>query len=113
MRRLLIALALSALALCAADISGTWSAAVTLDAGSGTATFVFKQAGDTLTGTYSGVLGSLDVKGTVKGNQVEWSFEQAEAGRISYKGTIQSASSIKGTVEYGQLGAGTFTAEKK
>jgi len=112
MRRLLIVLVLSALALCAADISGTWTAAVKLDAGSGTATFVFKQAGDTLTGTYSGVLGSAEVKGTVKGNQVEWSFENADAGKISYKGTLDGGT-IKGTVEYGQLGAGSFTAEKK
>jgi hypothetical protein len=113
MRRLLIVLALSsALALCAADISGTWAAAVRLDAGSGTATFVFKQAGDALTGTYTGALGSADVKGTVKGNQVEWSFENSDAGKISYKGTVDGAT-MKGTVEYGQLGAGTFTAEKK
>lgn len=107
-----MALALSALALCAADISGTWSAAVTLDAGSGTATFVFKQAGETLTGTYSGALGNADVKGTVKGNEVEWSFENSEAGKISYKGTI-TGNTIKGKVEYGQLGPGAFTAEKK
>ena len=112
MRRLVMALVLAALALVAADISGTWSAAVTLDAGSGTATFVLKQSGENLTGTYSGVLGNLDVKGTVKGNQVEWSFEQAEAGKISYRGTLEG-NTIKGTVEYGQLGAGTFTAEKK
>ena len=112
MRRLLIVLALSALALCAADISGTWAAAVTLDAGGGTATFVFKQAGEALTGTYSGALGSANVKGTVKGNQVEWSFENSDAGKISYKGTVDGTT-MKGAVEYGQLGAGTFTAEKK
>ncbi|HXA68175.1 MAG TPA: hypothetical protein VNV82_23635 [Bryobacteraceae bacterium] len=112
MRRLLIVLALSTLVLFGADISGTWSAAVRLDAGSGTATFVFKQAGDALTGTYSGTLGTAEVKGTVKGNQVEWSFDNADAGKISYKGTLEGAT-MKGMVEYGQLGAGTFTAEKK
>ena len=112
MRRLLIVLAWSALALFGADISGTWAASVRLDAGSGTATFVFKQAGDALTGTYSGTLGTAEVKGTVKGNQVEWSFDNSDAGKISYKGTVEGAT-IKGTVEYGQLGAGTFTAEKK
>lgn len=105
-------LAWSALALSAADISGTWTAAVKLDAGSGSATFVFKQSGDGLTGTYSGVLGNADIKGTVKGNQAEWSFDNADAGRIAYKGTIEG-STIKGTVEYGQLGAGSFTADKK
>ncbi len=112
MRRLLLALALSALAVWAADFSGTWSAAVTLDAGSGTATFVFKQAGDSLTGTYTGALGNADVKGTVKGNDVEWSFENSDAGKVTYKGTLDGAK-IKGTVVYGQLGNGTFTAEKK
>ena len=112
MRRLLIAVLLSALALFAADISGSWSASVKLDAGSGTATFAFKQTGENLSGTYSGVLGNAEVKGTVKGNQAEWSFENADAGKISYKGTIEGTS-IKGTVEYGQLGTGTFTAEKK
>lgn len=111
-RRLLIALVLSAFTLLAADLSGTWSAAVTLDAGSGTATFVFKQTGEALTGTYTGILGNLQVKGTVKGNQAEWSFEQSEAGKISYKGTVEG-NTIKGTVEYGQLGSGTFTADKK
>jgi polyisoprenoid-binding protein YceI len=112
MRRLLIVLVLFALALSAADISGTWAASVKLDAGAWTATFVFKQAGEALTGTYSGVLGNADVKGTVKGNQAEWSFENADAGKIAYKGTVEGAT-IKGTVEYGQLGAGSFTAEKR
>ena len=112
MRRILLILAFCTLALLAADVSGTWSAAVRLDAGGGTATFVFKQAGDTLTGTYSGALGNADVKGTVKGNQVEWSFDSPDAGKITYKGALEGAT-MKGTVEYGQLGAGTFTAEKK
>jgi hypothetical protein len=112
MRRLLIVFALSALAVFAADISGTWTASVRLDAGSGTATFVFKQAGDVLTGSYSGALGNAEVKGMVKGNEVEWSFDNADAGKITYKGMLAGAA-MKGTVEYGQLGAGTFTAEKK
>jgi len=99
--------------LTAADISGTWSAAVQLDAGSGTATFVLKQAGDALTGTYSGALGSANVTGTVKGTQVEWTFENADAGKVVYKGKLEGNSKISGTVEYGQLGKGTFTAEKK
>ena len=73
---------------------------------------MFKQAGDALSGTYSGTLGNAEIKGTVKGNQVEWSFDNADAGRISYKGMLEGTT-MKGTVEYGQLGAGTFTAEKK
>jgi len=114
MRRLLalVGLILCGLTLSAADISGTWSAEVTLDAGSGTATFVLKQAGDALSGTYNGALGEAKVTGTVKGDQVEWSFENADAGKVTYTGKLDG-SKITGSVVYGQLGKGTFTATKK
>jgi hypothetical protein len=32
---------------------------------------------------------------------------------VSFQGTLDGASNMKGTAEYGQLGKGTFTAEKK
>jgi len=113
MRRVLkvLGVMLFALALAAADISGTWSASVALDAGSGTATFVLKQTGDTLSGSYSGALGEAKVTGSVKGEEVEWSFETEDAGKVVYKGKLDGGK-IKGSVEYGQLGKGTFTAEK-
>ncbi len=115
MRKLvvLIGMILCGLVLSAADISGTWSADVVLDAGSGTATFELKQTGDSLAGSYHGALGEAKVTGTVKGDQVEWSFETEDVGKIVYKGTLEGASKIKGAVEYGQLGKGSFTATKK
>ena len=103
----------TALLLRAADITGTWAAAVVLDAGSGTATFVFARKGETLSGSYTGVLGEAKLTGTVKGEQVEWSFDGGPAGKVSFKGTLDGATKMKGTAEYGQLGKGTFTAEKK
>jgi hypothetical protein len=115
MRSLLVIVALMfcSLALGAPDISGTWSADVVLDAGSGNATFVLKQTGDTLAGSYSGALGEAKVTGSLKGDEVEWRFETEDAGKVVYKGKLEGASKIKGTVEYGSLGKGTFTAEKK
>ena len=59
------------------------------------------------------MLGDAKVTGTVKGNQVEWSFQSDQAGKIVYTGSLDGASRIKGTCEYGSLGKGTFTAEKK
>ena len=115
MRLLLAAflgLTLCALTLTASDISGTWSANVVLDAGSGTATFVLKQTGETLAGSYSGALGEAKVTGSVKGDEVEWAFETEDAGKVVYKGKLDGAAKIKGTAEYGQLGKGNFTAEK-
>jgi hypothetical protein len=111
--RTLIALAFFTTVALAADLTGTWTAAVTLDAGSGSATFVLKQTGDTLAGTYTGALGEAKVTGTVKGEAVEWGFDHQEAGKIKYTGMIKGPGKIEGSVEYGQLGKGTFVAEKK
>ena len=115
MRKLVILFLLltAALVLGAADVSGTWSAAVVLDAGSGTATFVFQQQGAVLSGTYSGVLGEAKVTGTVMGDKVEWSFDGGQAGKVTFQGTLDGPAKMKGTAEYGLLGKGTFTAEKK
>jgi hypothetical protein len=109
----LMLLMLTAFTLLAADLTGTWSIAVVLDAGAGTATFTFKQTGEALSGTYTGTFGESKVTGTVKGDQAEWSFDNEQVGKVSYKGTIDGAGKIKGTVMYGQLGGGTFTGEKK
>lgn len=109
---ILIGALLCGLTLAAADISGTWSASVTLDAGSGTATFVIKQSGDSLTGTYTGAVGQANLTGTVKGDDVEWSFEAGDAGKVVYKGKLEGGK-ITGTCEYGGLGKGSFVAEKK
>ena len=107
------ALLLAALTLLGADLTGTWTAAVVLDAGNGTATFTFKQTGEKLSGTYSGTFGESTVSGTVKDNKVEWSFDNEQVGKITYTGTLEGTSKMKGTVVFGQLGSGTFTAEKK
>jgi hypothetical protein len=95
----------------AADISGKWTFNVVLDAGSGSPTFEFTQSGENVTGMYHGQLGDAKVTGTVKGDKVELTIA-GDAGTAKYSGTIQSATSMKGTVEYGELGKGTFTAAK-
>src|ERR1700694_2015714 len=108
MRRLLLltVLLMSALTLLGADLTGTWTATVVLDAGSGTATFAFKQTGETLAGTYTGTFGSSQVTGTVKGSTAEWSFDNAQAGKVTYKATLDGDKKMKGTVVYGEVGSG-------
>src|SRR5580693_8977597 len=95
----------------AADISGKWSFDVVLDAGSGSPHFEFTQTGETLTGMYHGQFGDAKVTGTVKGDKVEFTFG-GDAGTVKYKGTLDGGSKMKGTVDYGEAGAGTFTATK-
>jgi hypothetical protein len=110
MKTLALLLATTALAF-AADISGKWSFDVVLDAGSGSPTFEFTQSGETLTGMYHGQFGDAKVTGTVKGDKVEFSFG-GDAGAAKYSGTLNGATKMKGTVDYGEVGKGTFTASK-
>jgi hypothetical protein len=96
----------------AADITGKWTANVVLNAGSGAPTLEFKQDGEKLTGSYHGTFGDAELSGTVKGNKVEFTFGNDTAKAV-YTGTLEGgATKMSGTVDYGQLGTGTFTAQK-
>lgn len=108
--RTILAFLLSAAMAFAADISGNWNFNVVLDAGSGSPTFEFKQVGENLTGLYKGQFGEAKVTGTVKGDKVEFTFG-GDAGTVKYSGTVDG-NKMKGTVDYGDVGKGTFTATK-
>jgi hypothetical protein len=110
---LLAAVTLLAVTVFAADLSGTWNAAVTTSGGSGNPTFVLKQDGDKLTGTYAGQFGNAPVTGTVKGSDVTIAFE-VSGTKATYTGKVDSAGTkIEGTCDYGGEASGTFTATKK
>lgn len=98
----------------AADLAGTWNAKVELSTGqSGSPTFVLKQDGEKLTGTYSGALGEAPLTGAVKGNDVTFDFE-ASGVPIHYAGKVdKDGNKIEGTVDYGGQASGTFVATRK
>jgi hypothetical protein len=97
----------------AASISGTWNAKVDLGGGQGGApTFVLKQDGEKLTGTYSGALGDAPLTGTVKGNAVTFDFD-AQGAKVHYEGKLNAeGNQMEGTCDYGGQASGTFTAKK-
>lgn len=106
---LLLALAVIA---AANDISGIWKAEVMTDAGNGSPTFVLKQDGEKLTGTYSGALGEAKVTGTVKGREVTIQFDAGAP--IVYVGTLDEAGkTITGTCDLGGQASGTFKATRQ
>lgn len=111
MKTLVLLFAIATLAF-AADISGKWTFDVVLDAGSGSPNFEFTQTGETLTGMYHGQFGDAKISGTVKGDKVEFTFG-GEAGSVKYAGTLDGSNKMKGTVDYGEVGKGTFTATRK
>jgi len=98
------------------DVSGKWIFQVETDAGSGSPTFVFKQAGEKLTGTYTGLFGNAELTGTVKGDDIEFSFEAGtpdQKAKMVYKGKIESPDKMKGSVDLGGIGSGTWTGAKQ
>jgi hypothetical protein len=101
----------------AVNITGKWAFNVQTDGGGGTPTITFKQDGETLTGHYSGQLGESDLKGTVKGKMIEFTFNAEAQGQsidVAYKGEIVDKDNLKGTLALagGQLN-GTFTAKRQ
>ena len=104
----------------AADITGTWIFSVDLDGGGhGDPTFVFKQEGEKLTGTYNGPLGEYKVTGKVTGVKAVFGFDFKQddmTGKATYTATIESPTKMKGTVEFVDNGGGErgkWTATKK
>jgi hypothetical protein len=105
-----VAIVLAALPAAAAEVTGKWTFSVQLDMGSGSPTFVFEQDGENLAGTYFGQAGEAQLTGTVKGNQIRFSFETTY-GTVTYEGTIEDDGMMKGTVDYGGQASGTWTAK--
>lgn len=94
-------------------LNGSWSVSVELSDGQGGAAKVTLNEGEggALTGRYEGALGQHDLTGKVSGSEVEFGFEAAEIGKVSYQGKVDG-NSMSGTCVYGPLGGGTFKAEK-
>jgi hypothetical protein len=99
------------------DVTGKWTFAVQTDAGGGTPTVTLKQDGEKLTGHYSSQnLGEADLTGTVKGQDIKFSFSADAQGTtftVTYTGTIENKDSMKGTVDIGGVAQGTFTAKRQ
>jgi len=99
------------------DVTGKWLFNVQTDAGSGTPTVTLKQDGEKLTGHYSSQnFGEQELTGTVKGNDIKFSFNADAQGTqlaVTYTGTVKSKDSMEGTVDLGGLAQGTFTAKKQ
>lgn len=86
--------------------------------GSGSPTVVLQQKGEQLTGTFnSQIFGEAKLSGSVKGKVIEFGFEGDAGGqtiKVSYKGTIESPTAMKGTAMYAGFDErATWSAVKK
>ena len=94
------------------DVTGTWAFEVEIAGNQGTPTFTFKQAGEKLTGKYQGQFGEANLTGSVKGNEIKFSFEMEGGRKVVYTGTIEK-DTMKGKADYPEVGSGTWTAKRK
>ena len=98
------------------DVTGKWAFSVETSAGTGTPNMTFKQDGEKITGHYSGQLGEADFSGTVKAQDISFSFSVDAQGTkldITYSGTIEGKDAMKGKVVIVGLGEGTWTAKRQ
>jgi hypothetical protein len=99
------------------DVSGKWIFTVQTEAGTTTPQVVLKQDGEKLTGHYSSqTLGEADFTGTIKGANVNFAFDadlMGQAVRVTYAAKVESASTMKGTIDVGGLASGTFEGKKQ
>lgn len=100
------------------DVTGSWALEVMTEAGGTTTPSVtLKQDGEKLTGRYaSATLGEADVTGTVKGQEVVFTFT-ADAGgaavEVVYTLTVDGKDTMTGKISLGGLGEGTVKAKRK
>ena len=99
------------------NVTGQWIFTVETSAGGGMPTVTLKQDGEKLTGHYSSQnFGEVDLTGTVKGTAITFMFGADVQGThldVTYSGTIDNKDSMKGKVNLGGLGEGTFTAKRQ
>ena len=118
-RTLFVALALitllAGLGAAQASVAGKWDLTVQLDQGSGAPTVVFKQDGETLSGTYTGQFGEAPLTGTLKGNDIVFRVKVSAQGydvEFVYSGTLETETTMKGTVDLGGMASGTWTGKR-
>jgi hypothetical protein len=99
----------------AADVSGTWTAAIDTQVGVQNYTYTFKVEGEKLTGKTKSQFGESDItEGIVKGDDISFVENLVYEGmplRITYKGKI-SGDEIKFTRNVAEIADETFTAKR-
>lgn len=103
MKWMFVLLAVFALTLSAADVTGTWKASME-GGGGGDVTFVFKVDGTKLTGTASSEMsGEVPItEGKLDGNNISFTVTinaNGEEMKISHKGTV-SGNEMKLTIQF-------------
>ena len=99
------------------NLTGNWSFTVVYEGGQGSPTVQLSQRGDSLSGKYiSQAFGELNLAGSIKGNEFSFSMTTSAGGdpfTMTFNGTVESKNALKGSVDFGGNGSGSFTARRQ
>jgi len=111
----IVAVALTAVTVLAADVAGTWNVDGDVVGNPVKFTTVWKQDGETLSGTATLEGKETPVTGTVKEKAVTFEFDNVHEGttyHLVFTGTIGDDGVLKGSIAVAGV-EGTFTATKQ
>ena len=97
------------------DVTGTWDLTVQTQQGTATPSLALQQSGEQLSGTYHGRMGDSKVDGTVRGKDIQFTVTlrfRDQDHVISYAGTVDM-DTMKGTVQFGDRGSGTWSGKRR
>jgi len=98
----------------APDVTGEWAAQYVTPLGPQELTIYLQQEGPRLSGHTTSEFGEFQVRGTINGEDVKFSWTEVDGGKnvtISVTGKIDG-DKIAGTASVGERGSGAFRAER-
>ncbi|MCH4891991.1 MULTISPECIES: hypothetical protein [unclassified Sphingomonas] len=88
-----------------ANVDGNWDTVAKTPMGDQKATLSVASSGDTFTGTYSGAMGTTEIKdGKVDGNNLTWKVDIV----VPMPMTLDCSATVDGDTITGSVGAGAF-----
>ena len=101
----------------ALDVTGKWTMTFETPMGTSSPGLEFKQAGEKITGTYTGRYGAFPFEGTLKARAIQFAFTMNAEGtpaEMVFRGDVTAdGSSMKGQATLGDMGDTVWSAVKK
>jgi len=97
------------------DVSGTWDLRVKTQQGTATPSITLRQRGEEITGSYNGKMGKVDLTGTLRGNNIEFTVRlkfREMPFVITYSGRVDG-DAMQGTARFGDAGSGEWTGKRR
>jgi hypothetical protein len=98
----------------APDVTGEWDASYVTPLGPQELKIYLQQEGPRISGHTSSEFGEFQVRGSINGNDVKFSWAEVDGGKnisVSVTGKVDG-DTITGTATIGERGAGAFKAER-